>query len=166
MRFRWESLLPQGGTSLSSAIKTATAAFEKANDNHKVLVLFTDGEDHDADTETLEAAKEAADAGVRIFTIGVGTPEGELLQATDDQGNTTFIKDDDGNVVKSRLNQTLLQQIATDAGGFYLPLQGASPMDTLYARGIEPLPTTSESTRLTRVYQSDFIGRWDLPLPA
>ncbi|HEY3914634.1 MAG TPA: VWA domain-containing protein [Verrucomicrobiae bacterium] len=153
-------IVPQGGTSLSSAIKTATTAFEKANDNHKVLVLFTDGEDHDADTETLDAAKVAADAGVRIFTIGVGTPEGELLQTTDDQGNTAFIKDDDGNVVKSRLNQTLLQQIATDAGGFYLPLQGANPMDTLYARGIEPLPTTAESTRLTRVYQERFY--WPL----
>jgi Ca-activated chloride channel family protein len=153
-------IIPQGGTSLSAAIKATMAAFEKGNDNHKVMVLFTDGEDHDADTETLDAAKEAADAGIRIFTIGVGTPEGELLQATDDQGNTTFIKDDDGNVVKSRLNQTLLQKIATAANGFYLPLQGASPMDTLYARGIAPLPKSEESTRLTRVYQERYY--WPL----
>ena len=73
-------IIPQGGTALSAAIHTSLAAFEKGNDNHKVLVLFTDGEDHDADTETLAAAKEAAEAGMRIFTIGVGTPEGELLQ--------------------------------------------------------------------------------------
>ncbi len=153
-------VIPQGGTALSAAIRTAMAAFEKGNDNHKVLVLFTDGEDHDADTETLAATKEAADAGVRIFTIGVGTPEGELLRVKDDQGNSSYIKDDDGNVVKSRLNQTLLQQIATDANGFYLPLQGANPMDTLYERGLAPLPKSQESTRLTRVYQERY--HWPL----
>jgi Ca-activated chloride channel family protein len=153
-------VIPQGGTSLSAAIKTTMAAFEKGNDNHKVMVLFTDGEDHDADTETLDAAKEAADAGIRIFTIGVGTPEGELLQATDDQGNTAFIKDENGDVVKSRLNQTLLQKIATTANGFYLPLQGADPMNTLYQRGIAPLPKSEESTRLTRVYQERYY--WPL----
>jgi Ca-activated chloride channel family protein len=153
-------IIPQGGTALSAAIRTAMAAFEKGNDNHKVLVLLTDGEDHDADTETLAAAKEAADAGLRIFTIGVGTPEGELLRAKDDQGNDSYIKDEDGDVVKSRLNQTLLQQIATDANGFYLPLQGANPMDTLYARGLAPLPKSEETTRLTRVYQERY--HWPL----
>jgi Ca-activated chloride channel family protein len=153
-------IVPEGGTSLSSAIRTALNSFEKGDANHKVVVLFTDGEDHDADTETLAAAKEAADAGVRIFAIGVGTPEGELLRVTDDQGNVSFVKDDDGNVVKSRLNQTLLQQIATTANGFYLPLQGATPMATLYTRGLEPLPKGEESTRLTRVYRERY--QWPL----
>ena len=83
-----------------------------------------------------------------------------MLRVKDDQGNATYIKDEDGNVVKSRLNQTLLQQIATDANGFYLPLQGANPMETLYARGLAPLPKTEESTRLTRVYQERY--HWPL----
>jgi Ca-activated chloride channel family protein len=149
-------IVPVGGTSLSSAIHTTLEAFEKGNDNHKVMVLFTDGEDHDADTETMAAAKEAAEAGMRIFTIGVGTPEGELLRVADEQGNSSFIKDDDGNVVKSHLNQTLLQQIATVANGFYLPLQGANPMETLYTRGLAPLPKNEETTRLTRVYRERY----------
>ena len=149
-------IVPVGGTSLSSAIHTTLEAFEKGNDNHKIMVLFTDGEDHDADKETMDAAKEAADAGMRIFTIGVGTPEGELLRVADDQGNNSFIKDEDGNVVKSHLNQTLLQQIATTANGFYLPLQGATPMETLYARGLAPLPKNDEATRLTRVYRERY----------
>jgi Ca-activated chloride channel family protein len=145
-------IIPQGGTALSAAIRTSLAAFEKSGDNHKILVLFTDGEDHDADIDTLAAAKEAADAGMHIFTIGVGTPAGELLRVTDDQGNSSFIKDDDGNVVKSHLNEKLLRQIATTANGFYLPLQGADPMATLYERGLAPLPKTESTTRLTRVY--------------
>jgi Ca-activated chloride channel family protein len=144
-------IIPQGGTSLSSAIRTSLEAFEKGNDNHKVLVLFTDGEDHDADTETMAAAKEAADAGMHIFTIGVGTPAGELIRVTDDQGNASYIKDEDGNVVKSHLNQPLLEQIATVTHGFYLPLQGADPMSTLYAQGLAPLPTNEGATRQARI---------------
>ena len=112
-------IIPQGGTALSAAIHTSIEAFEKNNDNHKVLVLFTDGEDHDADTETLAAAKEAAEAGLHIFTVGVGTKEGELLRVKDDQGNYSFIKDEDGNVVKSHLNETLLRlKIATRSQWF------------------------------------------------
>jgi Ca-activated chloride channel family protein len=149
-------IIPQGGTALSAAIQTSLQAFEKNNDNHKVLVLFTDGEDHDADTDTLAAAKEAAQAGMHIFTIGVGTPAGELLRVKDEQGNYSFIKDEEGNVVKSRLNEGLLRQIATEANGFYLPLQGASPMETLYASGLAPLPKTEATTRLTKVYQERY----------
>jgi len=73
-------IIPQGGTAVSGAIRTALDGFEKGNDNHKVLVLMTDGEDHDIDTETMAAAKEAEEAGVKIFTIGVGTAEGELVR--------------------------------------------------------------------------------------
>jgi Ca-activated chloride channel family protein len=149
-------IIPQGGTALSAAIRTSLQAFEKSEDNHKVLVLFTDGEDHDADTETLAAAREAAQAGMHIFTIGVGTAEGELLRVKDEQGNYSFIKDEDGNVVKSHLNEKLLRQIATEANGFYLPLQGADPMATLYASGLAPLPKTEATTRLTRVYQERY----------
>ena len=96
-------IIPQGGTALSQAFRTAIGAFAQGNNNHKALVLFTDGEDHDEDAETMAAAKEAADAGLRIFTVGVGTAAGELLQVTDDHGNTSFVKDEDGNVFKSRV---------------------------------------------------------------
>jgi len=153
-------IIPQGGTALSAAIRTALDAFEKGNDNHKVLVLMTDGEDHDVDTETMAAAKDAAEAGMMIFTIGVGTPEGQLLRAPDDHGDMAFVKDEDGNAVKSRLNQTLLQEIATTAKGFYLPLQGATPMKTLYERGLAPLPKNTSTTKLTRVYEERY--HWPL----
>jgi len=149
-------IISQGGTALADAIETAQAAFETNSANHKVLVLFTDGEDHDADTETLAAAEKAAKAGMKIFTIGVGTAEGEMLRVKDDQGNLSFIKDDDGNAVKSHLNETLLQKIATAANGFYLPLRGANPMETLYARGLAPLPKSDSTTKLTQIYRERF----------
>jgi Ca-activated chloride channel family protein len=153
-------IIPQGGTAISAAIRAAVAAFETNNNNHKVVVLFTDGEDHDADAETLGAAKQAAEDGVHIFTVGVGTAAGELLQVTDDKGNTSFIKDEDGNVVKSHLNEPLLREIASVTGGFYLPLVGADPMGVLYQRGLAPLPKTESTTKLTRVYHERY--HWPL----
>src|SRR5882724_9285508 len=104
-------IIPQGGTALTEAIETALAAYKEEGDNYKILVLFTDGEDHDSGA--VEAAEKAAKAGLRVFTVGVGTPAGELLRATDESGATGYIKDDQGNVVKSRLNETLLQNIAS-----------------------------------------------------
>ena len=103
------NIIPQGGTALSEAIAAAKSTFKEGNDNHKVLVLFTDGEDNEGNA--LEAAKAAGKDGLRIFTIGVGTANGELLRVTDTQGRTEFIKDADGNAVKSRLNEALLRDL-------------------------------------------------------
>ncbi|MCW5551152.1 MAG: VWA domain-containing protein [Verrucomicrobiae bacterium] len=140
--------ISQGGTALAEAIHTARTAF-KEGDNHKVLVLFTDGEDNDEGA--LEAAREAAKEGLRIFTIGIGTPEGELLRIKDLKGRMDYIRDADGNVVKSRLNEPLLQQIAgATEGGFYLPLRGAKSIDTLYEKGLAPLPKSDQTTRLIK----------------
>src|SRR6185369_7327544 len=65
------NIIPQGGTALAEAIAAAKSAFKEGNDNHKVLVLFTDGEDHDG--TAVEAAKQAGKDGLRIFTVGVGS---------------------------------------------------------------------------------------------
>src|SRR6266581_8891138 len=75
------NIIPQGGTALAEAIQTARAAFKEKSDNHKVLVLFTDGEDHDG--HAVEAAKSAAAEGMLIFTVGVGSANGELLRMAD-----------------------------------------------------------------------------------
>src|SRR5216684_5031048 len=140
------NIIPQGGTAIAEAIETALAAFKEKSDNHKVLVLFTDGEDHDG--QALETARGAAKEGLCIFTVGVGTPNGELLRITDARGRTDYIKDEQGNVVKSHLNEQLLQQIAqATTGGFYLRLSGANTIDQLYERGLAPLPKSEGSVK-------------------
>jgi Ca-activated chloride channel family protein len=152
-------IIPQGGTALAEAIQTAQSAFrQNESENHRVLVLFTDGEDHDSGA--LEAATKAAEAGLCIFTVGVGTPNGELLRQKNAQGNLDYIKDADGNVVKSHLNESLLTGIAKAANGFYLPLNGANAIDLLYERGLAPLPTTEISSKLIRQYHERF--QWPL----
>ena len=142
------NIIPQGGTALAEAINTALGAF-KEGDNFKVLVLFTDGEDNDENA--VAAAEAAAKEGMKIFTIGIGTAEGELLRVKDAKGRTDYIRDDEGNVVKSRLNEVLLQQIAgASEGGFYLPLRGAKTIDTLYEKGLAPLPKSEGQEKLIK----------------
>ena len=148
--------IPQGGTAIASAINAARAAF-KEGDHYKVLVLLTDGEDND--TGALEAAQNAAKDGLKIFTVGIGTAEGALLQVKDANGNPDYIRDPDGNVVKSHLNETLLREIAGATGGFYLPLR-PNTMDTLYEQGIAPLPESESQERLVRRYHEQF--HWPL----
>ena len=154
------NIIPQGGTALAEAINTARTAF-KEGDNYKVLVMFTDGEDNDEGA--LEAAQAAAKEGMRIFTIGVGTADGELLRVKDAKGRTDYIRDEQGNVVKSRLNEGLLQQIAgATEGGFYLPMRGAKTIDTLYEKGLAPLPKSEQALKLVRRYHE----RYHWPLAA
>lgn len=142
------NVIPQGGTALAEAINTALTAF-KEGDNFKVLVLFTDGEDNDENA--LEAAQAAAKEGMKIFTIGIGTAEGEILRIKDAKGQTDYLRDADGNAVKSRLNEGLLQQIAgATEGGFYLPLRGAKTIDTLYEKGLAPLPKSEGQEKLVK----------------
>jgi Ca-activated chloride channel family protein len=140
--------LPVGGTALAEAIDTALKAF-KEGDNYKVLVLFTDGEDHDSDA--VDAARRAAEEGMRIFTIGIGTPEGELLPAPPGpNGQLDHLRDENGNVVQSRLNAALLDEIARTANGFYLPLRAANTIDTLYQKGLAPLPRSETKEKWVR----------------
>jgi Ca-activated chloride channel family protein len=151
--------IPQGGTAIASAINTTLTAF-KEDSRYKVLVLFTDGEDND--TGALEAAQNAAKAGLKIFTIGIGTAAGDLLRVTEANGNSDYVRDEQGNVVKSHLNEALLQQIAGAAGGFYLPMRGANAIDTLYERGLAPLPKSEGRERLVRRYHEQY--HWPLAL--
>ncbi len=149
--------IPQGGTALAAAINTALETF-KEKGNHRALVLFTDGEDNDEGA--LEAAQNAAKEGLKIFTVGIGSAEGTLITVADANGNSDYVRDDKGQVVKSHLNEELLQQIATATGGFYLPLRGADTINTLYDRGLAPLPKSEGKEKLVRRYHEQF--QWPL----
>ncbi|HUZ08183.1 MAG TPA: VWA domain-containing protein [Candidatus Paceibacterota bacterium] len=151
--------IPEGGTDLAGAIDTALSAF-KEQDTCKALVLLTDGEDNVDEAAALAAAQKAAKAGLEIFTVGIGTAAGDLIRVTDANGNSDYVRDAQGNVVKSHLNEPLLKQIATATHGFYLHLSGADTMDTLYDRGLAPLPKTEGEAMTIRRYHEQF--QWPL----
>ena len=112
--------IPRGDTNISSAIREAGSALERRPGSDKVLILVTDGEDLEGDS--LAAARDAArQTGMKIYTVGVGTPAGELIPVAPDQGGG-FVKDDAGALVKSRLDEAALKAIAAASGGIYAPL--------------------------------------------
>src|SRR5436309_3606228 len=113
--------IPEGGTNISEAIALATQTFGKGATGNRALIIFTDGEELNGDA--VKEAKAAADAGVRIFTVGIGTAQGSLIPITGDDGQTAFVKDSSGQVVKSKLDDKRLREIAEVAGGFYLHLE-------------------------------------------
>ncbi len=153
------NILPQGGTALAEAIQTALPAYREG-DNHKVLILLTDGEDHEEGA--VEAAAAAAKADVRIFTIGIGSTEGEVLRARDASGRVDYVRDEQGNVVKSRLNEDLLEKIAAAGNGAYLRLQGSKTMELLYQNGLAPLPRNDGQEKLVKRYHERF--HWPLAM--
>ncbi|MBM3849886.1 MAG: VWA domain-containing protein [Verrucomicrobia bacterium] len=151
-------LIPEQGTALAAALDEAAEAFSADSGTRKAVILITDGEDHEELAEP--AARRLAAAGISLFTVGVGTPKGELLKGSDPYGNAVFVKDEDGNPVKSQLNEPLLQRLAEAARGFYLPLQSSRTMATLYERGIAPM----EAVRFSSATVRSRIERFQWPL--
>ena len=97
-----------------------------------------------------------------MFTLGLGTAEGELIQITDEKGQRSFLKDENGNTVKSRLNESLLRDMAREGNGSYILMRDANTLATLYRNNLEPLPKSELSSRLIRQYIERF--QWPLGL--
>jgi Ca-activated chloride channel homolog len=150
--------IPEGGTNISEAIALATKTFGKSAMGNRALIIFTDGEELSGDAVT--EAKKAADAGVKIFTIGVGTAQGSLIPV-EGNGEAGFVKDAKGQVVKSKLDENRLREIAQATGGIYLHLEsGPQTMRQLYADGLSKLKTAEIDARLS----SRPIERYEWPL--
>jgi Ca-activated chloride channel family protein len=153
--------IPEGGTNISEAIALALRTFGKSATGNRALILFTDGEELTGDA--VKAAQDAADAGVRIFTIGVGTPQGSLIPINDGNGGTSFVKDSSGQVVKSKLDEKRLREIVETTGGMYLHLEGGPrTMHDLFAEGLGKMKTAEMDVRLSRRP----IERYEWPLGA
>lgn len=105
------------GTALADAIRQSSKAFRTKSKKHKVLVLITDGEDHEG--EAVNAAKDAAKDGVKIYTIGIGSESGVPIPLKKSGGNIVYKKDKGGNLVMTRLNSIILEKIAHEAKGKY-----------------------------------------------
>ena len=153
--------IPEGGTNISEAINLAVNTFGKSAAGNRALIIFTDGEELNGDAA--KTAKSAADAGVRIFTVGVGTPQGSLIPINSDDGGTAFVKDSAGQVVKSKLDEKRLHEIAQVSGGFYLHLDdGPRTMSQLYSQGLANMKAADIDARLGRRP----IERYEWPLGA
>ena len=120
------------GTAIDEAIDLAMKAYEEGVKHQRALIIISDGEDHDEDA--ISMAKEGAEAGLVIYTVGVGTETGAYIPFVN-RGRTEFKKDDEGAPVMSKLNIPNLQEIARNGGGeFYLVNQGEDGIKDLKDR--------------------------------
>ncbi len=117
-------IVPTQGTAIGEAINMATESFDESEHN-KAIIVITDGENHEDDA--IGAAKKAAEKGIRVFTIGMGLPEGSPIPIYNSYGNRTgFKKDREGKTVITRLNEDMLRQIAAAGNGAYARANNAS----------------------------------------
>ena len=148
-------MLPEPGTSIASAIETATAAFLEKEKKYKVLVLFTDGEDLEGQVEA--AVRKAKEAAVVIYAIGVGTPQGMPIPIRDSKGDVVeYRKDLEGRVVISRLDERSLAGVAAETGGRYFrATTSESEIEALY-NDISGLEKKDLESRLFQNYEDQF----------
>lgn len=105
--------VPVQGTAIGEAINTAMRSFSAQSEKSRAIVVITDGENHEDDP--VAAARHAAEMGVRVFTIGVGSPEGKPIPM-----NGELLKDKNGDIVVTRLDEAVLQEVAEAGNGLYV----------------------------------------------
>lgn len=132
-------VVPRGGTDLGAAIDEALAAFGDDVRNHKAIILFSDGEAHDGVPDA--SLEEARKLGVRIYTIGIGSADGVRIPVLDQAGETTFLKDSDGGIVLTRLDDRILKTIAQRSlDGAYTHLAaGRDNLEKIYLDNIKKI---------------------------
>jgi Ca-activated chloride channel family protein len=151
-------IIPHGGTSISSAIEAAMEAFEGKERKYKAIILITDGEDHVGNSA--RAAEEAAAQGIKIFCVGIGTTDGELIPMVDETGRINFLKDRRGRTVQSKLDETTLQKIALVTNGGYVHPSGMDfGLDIIYEEKIADM----EKKELESKFRKRYEERYQIP---
>jgi Ca-activated chloride channel family protein len=148
-------IIPDPGTSLAAAIRTATEGFVAKEKKYKVLVLFTDGEDLEGQVDS--AIAQAREANVIIYTIGVGSPQGMPIPVRDPKGDIIeYRKDEKGQIVVSRLDEPSLSRIAVQTGGRYFRASTSeSEIADLY-KEISGLDKKELESRLFQNYEDQY----------
>jgi Ca-activated chloride channel family protein len=152
-------IIPRGGTNIASVINLARETLNNGA-NHKILIILTDGENLEGDA--VKTAAEAARQGLTIYTVGVGTSQGELIPIAG-ENSRGFIKDQMGNFITSRLDETVLSTIAEKSGGMYVPLGPAGEgLETIYQQKLALIPKEELAERRHKVP----LERFEWPLAA
>lgn len=151
------NIIQRGGTNIASAIDEADSAFSDSK-NQKILVLISDGEELEQ-SGVKRAEKASNEKGIKIYTLGVGLQNGEPIPVRNEYGKLEFVRDADGNLVSSKLNEDLLKQVAKATGGIYANLSDGG-MDAIYEAGIKEAPKSELSAKIKKTA----IERFQIPL--
>ena len=147
--------IPLPGTAIGKAIGKCLDAFDQKERKYKVVILITDGEDHEG--KPLDAAKRAQKEGVPVYTVGVGTRAGAYIMLTDEQGNQFRLKARDGHAVKSHLDEKSLLEIASITGGKFARANSQQwPLERIYREKIEEMEERELSAKKLKRYEHRF----------
>jgi Ca-activated chloride channel family protein len=146
----YAGIIPLGGTDIFQALEESIDSFDKETAADKVVIIISDGEGHTGDP--LALLPRLKEEKIRVFAIGVGTLSGELIQTSDG-----FVKDKSGNVVKSSLNESILERLAFETGGFYVrSAPGDFGLERVYQQGIAELQREERESRMAKIWKERF----------
>lgn len=140
------------GTDLGDAIRRAIAGFNMKSTAGKALILITDAEDNE--DGAIEAAKEAKEKGIRIFVLSIGTPQGGPIPL----GNNQFKKDKEGNVVTTKLNESVGKEIAKAGNGVYMHVDRTDDAQILLDNEIAKMQKEDFTTSMYSEYDEQFVA--------
>ena len=147
--------IPLPGTAIGKAIHKCLDAFDQRERKHKVVILITDGEDHEG--KPLEAAKRAREDGVPVYTVGVGTRAGAYITLKDERGNAFSLKAKDGSAVKSHLDEKSMLEIASITRGKFARANSQEwPLERIYREKIEEMEERELAAKKLKRYEHRF----------
>ena len=148
-------MIPTQGTALSSAMNTAMSAFTEESDKFKVMLMVTDGEDHEG--QAVELATQAAQAGLMINTVGVGSEIGSLIPVKNPRGHTAeYKRDRQGKLITSTMNEVILKEIALAGNGSFFWFDNQRDTYAEIASAIETMEKKTISTHEFSEYEDRY----------
>lgn len=152
------SMVPAQGTAIGSAITLAARSFSPNEASEKAIILITDGEDHEANA--MDAVKAAVEKGITINVLGVGSTQGAPIPLPDSNG---FFKDKDGNMVISKLNEKMCQDIAIAGNGMYARTDNTNSALRALQKELDKMTKSEVESKVYSSYDEKYlIPAWAL----
>lgn len=145
------SLISKQGTAIGAAINLATRSFTPREGVGRAVIVITDGENHEGGA--VEAAKAAAEKGIQVSVLGVGMPDGAPIPV---EGTNDFRRDRDGNVVVTRLNEQMCQEIAQAGDGIYVRVDNSNAAQKVIAQEINKMAKADVETQVYTEFNEQF----------
>ena len=144
-------LIKTQGTAIGAALSTSIRCFGEQSDASRAIILITDGENHEDDA--VAVAKRAKEEGIQVLVVGIGKPEGSPIPVA---GTNNFMKDRQGNVVVSRLNEEMCREIAQAGGGIYVRCDNSNTATKAIQKELDKLATQEIETTTYTDYNEQF----------
>ena len=146
------SLITTQGTDIGAAIRLAMKSFTPNDGVGRAIVVITDGENHEGGA--IEAAREAAEKNMQVFILGIGSPDGSPIP--EERGSNHFRKDKDGNVIVTRLNEQMCQEIAKAGNGMYIRVDNSNSAEKILNEEISKLAKTDVESQVFTDFDEQF----------